>query len=161
VIEEMVDVGLKPNVKTYTTLIKGWARVSLPDRALKCFEEMKLAGLKPDEASYHCLVTSLLSRATVMEGSTYTGIISVCREMSENDLTVDLRTAVHWSRWLHKIERTGGALTEALQRIFPPDWNSLEFLGEPSSSISMGESDDYSDSDFSGDEDEDHNIDDS
>ncbi|KAL5216165.1 hypothetical protein ABZP36_007566 [Zizania latifolia] len=81
VIEKMVGVGLKPNVKTYTTLIKGWARVSLPDRALKCFEEMKLAGLKPDEAAYHCLVTSLLSRATVMEGSTYTGILNACREI--------------------------------------------------------------------------------
>lgn len=152
----MADVGLKPNLKTYTTLIKGWARASLPDRALKCFEEMKLAGLKPDEAAYHCLVTSLLSRATVMEGSTYTGILSVCREMFENDLTVDMRTAVHWSRWLHKIEMTGGALTEALQRIFPPDWNSLEVLGEVSDSVSTGDSDYSSDSDFSdGDENQD------
>ena len=157
-IQEMGDVGLKPNVKTYTTLIKGWARVSLPDRALKCFEEMKMAGLRPDEAAYHCLVTSLLSRATVMEGSTYTGILSVCREMYENDLTVDLRTAVHWSKWLHKIERTGGALTEALQRIFPPDWNSSENL-EASKSVSDGDSESCSDSDSS-DNDEDHGIDD-
>jgi leucine-rich PPR motif-containing protein len=153
VIEEMADIGLKPNLKTYTTLIKGWARASLPDTALKCFEEMKLAGLKPDEAAYHCLVTSLLSGASAMEGSTYTGILNVCREMFENDLTVDMRTAVHWSRWLHKIERTGGALTEALQRIFPPDWNSFEVLGEVPDSVSTGDSDYSSDSDFSdGDE---------
>lgn len=157
-IQEMADVGLKPNVKTYTTLIKGWSRVSLPDKALKCFEEMKMAGLKPDEAAYHCLVTSLLSRATVMEGSTYTGILIVCREMFENDLTVDLHTAVHWSKWLQKIERTGGALTEALQRIFPPDWNSSENL-EMSNSVSDGDSESCSDSDFS-DNDEDHNVDD-
>jgi leucine-rich PPR motif-containing protein len=160
VIEEMAGVGLKPNLKTYTTLIKGWARASLPDRALKCFEEMKLVGLKPDEAAYHCLVTSLLSRASVMEGSTYTGVLSVCREMFENDLTVDMRTAVHWSRWLHKIERTGGALTEALQRIFPPDWNSLEVLGEVSDSVNTGDSDYSSDSDMSDDGDENQDVDD-
>jgi leucine-rich PPR motif-containing protein len=144
----------------YTTLIKGWSRASLPDRALKCFEEMKLVGLKPDEAAYHCLVTSLLSRASVMEGSTYTGLLSFCREMFENDLTVDMRTAVHWSRWLHKIERTGGALTEALQRIFPPDWNSLEVLGEVSDSVNTGDSDYSSDSDLSDDGDENQDVDD-
>jgi leucine-rich PPR motif-containing protein len=77
--------------------------------------------------------------------------------MFENDLTVDMRTAVHWSKWLHKIERTGGALTEALQRIFPPDWNSSENL-EASSSVSDGDSESCSDSEFS-DNDEDHDDD--
>ena len=75
---------------------------------LKCFEEMKLAELTPVEAAYQCLVTSLLSRATVMEGSTYTRILSVCREIFEKDLAVDLRIAIHWLKWLHKIERTEG-----------------------------------------------------
>jgi pentatricopeptide repeat protein len=154
----MAELGLEPNIKTYTTLIKGWARVSLPDRALKCFEEMKVAGLKPDEAAYHCLVTSLLSRATAMEGCTYTGILSVCREMFENDLTVDMRTAVHWSKWLYKTERTGGALTEALQKIFPPDWNSLEDF-EGSRFLINEDSESCSYSDFSED-DEDNNVDD-
>jgi pentatricopeptide repeat protein len=153
----MAELGLEPNIKTYTTLIKGWARVSLPDRALKCFEEMKVAGLKPDEAAYHCLVTSLLSRATAMEGCTYTGILSICREMFENDLTVDMRTAVHWSKWLYKTERTGGALTEALQKIFPPDWNSLEDF-EGSRFLINEDSESCSYSDFS--EDEDNNVDD-
>ena len=65
---------------------------------------MKLAGLKPVEAAYQ----SLLSRATVMEGSTYTRILSVCREIFDKDLAVDLRIAIHWLKWLHKIERTEG-----------------------------------------------------
>lgn len=126
VIEEMEAAGVKPNVKTYTTLIRGWARASVPEKALHSFEEMKLAGLKPDKAAYHCLVTSLLSRATVAEDYICSGILRVCEEMVENDVTVDLDTAIHWSKCLGKIERTGGELTEALQRTFPPSWTSHE-----------------------------------
>ena len=122
-IQEMQAVGVKPNVKTYTTLIHGWARASLPEKALTCFDEMKLAGLKPDKAVYHCLMTSLLSRAQVAEAYVYSGILSICREMIESDLTIDMGTAVHWSKCLRKIERGGGELTEALQKTFPPDWN--------------------------------------
>ncbi|KAL0008103.1 hypothetical protein SO802_009605 [Lithocarpus litseifolius] len=123
-IKDMEALGVKPNVKTYTTLIHGWARASLPEKALKCFEQMKLAGLKPDKAVYHCLMTSLLSRATVAEAYIYSGVLSICREMIESGLTTDIGTAVHWSKCLCKIERTGGELTEALQKTFPPDWNS-------------------------------------
>lgn len=120
----MESVGVKPNVRTYTTLVRGWARTSLPEKALRCFEEMKLAGLKPDKAAYHCLMTSLLLRATVAEEYIYSGILGVCKEMVEHDLTVDMRTAIHWSKCLRKIERSGGELTEALQKTFPPDWSS-------------------------------------
>ncbi|KAM2516008.1 hypothetical protein ACFX1W_028187 [Malus domestica] len=127
----MEALGVKPNVKTYTTLIKGWARVSLPEKALRCFKEMKLAGLKPDRAVYHCLMTSLLSRATVAEVYIYTGLLSICKEMIESGLTidiVDMGTAVYWSRCLRKIETTGGELTEALQKTFPPNWSSFHTL---------------------------------
>lgn len=127
-IQEMQAFGIKPNVKTYTTLIHGWARASLPEKALKCFDEMKLAGLKPDKAVYHCLVTSLLSRAQVAEAYVYSGILSICREMIEFGFTVDMGTAVHWSKCLRKIERGGGELTEALQKTFPPDWNMSHSL---------------------------------
>jgi pentatricopeptide repeat protein len=123
-IKDMEALGVKPNVKTYTTLIHGWARASLPEKALRCFEQMKSAGLKPDKAVYHCLMTSLLSRATVAEAYIYSGVLSICREMVECGLTFDMGTAVHWSKCLRKIERTGGELTEALQKTFPPDWNS-------------------------------------
>lgn len=124
IMQEMEVVGVKPNVRTYTTLIHGWARASLPEKALKCFEEMKLAGLKPDKAVYHCLMTSLLSRATVAEEYMYTGIVTICSEMVKFGLTVDMGTAVHWSKCLRKIESTGGEITETLQKTFPPDWNS-------------------------------------
>ncbi|CAO2831526.1 unnamed protein product [Amaranthus hypochondriacus] len=121
----MKAVGVKPNVKTYTTLIHGWARASLPEKALTCFHDMKSAGLKPDKVVYHCLVTSLLSRATVAEEYICTGILSVSKEMIESGITVDMGTAVFWSKCLRKIERTGGVLTEALQKTFPPDWNAI------------------------------------
>ncbi|MQM08100.1 hypothetical protein Taro_040961 [Colocasia esculenta] len=125
-VEEMLSAGVKPNVKTYTTLIRGWARASLPEKALACFEEMKSAGMKPDKAAYHCLMTSLLSRATVAEEYICSGILNICREMIELNITVDMGTAIHWSKSLRKIERTGGELTEALQKTFPPAWNSQE-----------------------------------
>lgn len=115
---------MKPNVKTYTTLIHGWARASLPEKALSSFQEMKSSGLKPDKAVYHCLMTSLLTRATVAEAYIYSGLLSICREMIEAGTTVDMGTAVHWSKCLRKIERSGGELTEALQKTFPPDWSS-------------------------------------
>ncbi|KAD6796702.1 hypothetical protein E3N88_07598 [Mikania micrantha] len=127
-IKEMEAAGVKPNIKTYTTLIHGWARASLPEKALKCFEDMKLAGLKPDRAVYHCLMTSLLARASIAEDYIYSGIQQICVEMIEAGLTVDMGTAVHWARCLHKIERCGGDLTEALQKTFPPDWNSQNSL---------------------------------
>lgn len=123
-MEEMEGIGVKPNIKTYTTLINGWARGSLPEKALRCFDEMKSAGLKPDKAVYHCLMTALLSRATVAEEYIYSGILRICREMVESGFTVDMGSAVHWSKCMRKIERTGGELTEALQKTFPPDWNS-------------------------------------
>lgn len=120
--------GIKPNLKTYTTLIHGWARAAFPEKALKCFEEMKVAGWKPDGAVYHCLMTSLLSRATVTQSYVYSGLLSICKEMIESEITIDMGTAVHWSRYLRKIERTGGELTEALQKTFPPDWTSHNIL---------------------------------
>ncbi|KAL5193954.1 Pentatricopeptide repeat-containing protein, chloroplastic [Glycine soja] len=128
IIQEMEASGIKPNLKTYTTLINGWARASMPEKALSCFEEMKLAGFKPDKAVYHCLMTSLLSRATFAQSYVYSGLLSVCREMIESEMIVDMGTAVHWSRCLRKIERTGGELTEALQKTFPPDWTSHNVL---------------------------------
>ncbi|XP_057978869.1 pentatricopeptide repeat-containing protein At5g04810, chloroplastic isoform X2 [Malania oleifera] len=144
-IAEMEAVGVKPNVKTYTTLIHGWARASLPEKALRCFEEMKKAGLKPDKAVYHCLMTSLLSRATLAEEYICSGILCICREMVESELTVDMGTAVHWSRCLRKIERTGGKLTEALQKTFPPDWNSHNALHADSSTRDGDDNDAYND----------------
>lgn len=127
-IEEMDAFGVKPNVKTYTTLIRGWARASLPEKALKCFDDMKEAGLQPDKAVYHCLMTSLLARATVTEEYICTGILNIAGEMVESEITVDMGTAVHWSKCLRKIEGTGGEITEALQKTFPPDWNSHKNL---------------------------------
>lgn len=145
----MKSVGVKPNVKTYTTLINGWARASLPEKALSCFEEMKLSGLKPDRAVYHCLMTSLLSRATVAHGCIYPGILSVCREMVDCELTVDMGTAVHWSKCLLKIERTGGEITEALQKTFPPNWNVYN------NTLTNSNIDSDDESDISDDEDDD------
>ena len=165
-IQEMKAVGVKPNIKTYTTLIHGWARASLPEKALKCFEEIKSAGLQPDKAVYHCLMTSLLSRATVAEEYICSGILSVSREMLESGITVDMGTAVHWSKCLRKIERTGGELTEALQKTFPPDWNAFSngpITSEPD--VIESESDgvdtcyeDITDSEEENDDEADHNI---
>lgn len=147
-IHEMKASGVKPNVKTYTTLIHGWARASVPEKAMKCFNEMKLAGLKPDKAVYHCLMTSLLSRATIAEVYAHSGVLSICREMIEAGFTFDMGTAVHWSKCLHKIERGGGELTEALQRTFPPDWNLSHNLDENCDTDGDGEVDINRDDDY-------------
>ncbi|KAL0299126.1 UNVERIFIED_CONTAM: Pentatricopeptide repeat-containing protein, chloroplastic [Sesamum radiatum] len=160
-IEEMEAVGVKANVKTYTTLIHGWSRASLPEKALKCFEEMKQAGLNPDKAVYHCLMTSLLSRATIAEDYIYNGILNLCDEMVDYGLTVDMGTAVHWSKCLRKIERTGGSITEALQKTFPPDWNShktLNAISDVSDHEDGLEENNYDDSPFHSDTDGEDNT---
>lgn len=155
-LEEMALAGIKPNLKTYTTLISGWARASHPEKALQCFKDMKSAGYVPDRPAYHCLVTSLLSRATTSGEHIYNEIVNICKEMLENNLTVDLRTAAHWSRSLRNIERRGGKLTKALQKTFPPDWNSEEVRGVIYKSIGSDEEDsDGEISSFSEGEDED------
>lgn len=158
----MKRVGIKPNVKTYTTMIHGWSRASLPEKALKCFEEMKRSGLKPDKAVYHCLMTSLLSRATVAEYYIIAGINRVCEEMVESGLIVDMGTAVHWSKCLRKIERTGGDLTEALQKTFPPDWNSHRNLNAASDDTrnneELDDDDPFYDTDSDIDSDDDTNA---
>jgi len=156
IIQEMEASDIKPNLKTYTTLINGWARASMPEKALSCFEEMKLAGLKPDKAVYHCLVTSLLSRATFAQSYAYGGLLSICREMVESEMTVDMGTAVHWSRHLRKIERTGGELTQALQKTFPPDWTSHNVL-DVNSERETADLEIEEDEDENEDEDEDDN----
>ncbi|XP_020591471.1 pentatricopeptide repeat-containing protein At5g04810, chloroplastic-like [Phalaenopsis equestris] len=132
----MEAAGVKPNIKTFTTMIRGWARASLPEKALMYFDEMKRRGLKPDNAVYHCLMTSLLSRSTASE-YVFSGILSVCREMVDGELTVDMGTAVHWSKCLLKIERAGGELTEALQKTFPPAWNSSKLVFTRSDQIKI------------------------
>ncbi|KAK2999813.1 hypothetical protein RJ639_024263 [Escallonia herrerae] len=81
-MEETEFVRVNPNVKTYTTLIHGWACVSLLEKALRCFEQMKSAGLKPDKAVYHCLMTSLMSKASVDEEYIYSGILSPPEDVS-------------------------------------------------------------------------------
>jgi len=113
VLEEMTSFGMKPNIKTHTTLIHGWALASYPDRALTCFEEMKQAGLEPDQAVYHCLMTSLLSRAVVAQNCVYTGILRISKEMSDLGFSVDLETAIHWSKSLRRLEAVPGQLTNA------------------------------------------------
>ncbi|PKU60514.1 Pentatricopeptide repeat-containing protein [Dendrobium catenatum] len=153
----MEAAGVTANIKTYTTLIRGWARASLPEKALMCFEEMKRRGLKPDNAAYHCLMSSLLSRATVSEEFVYLGILSVCREMVDRELTVDMRTAVHWSKCLLKIERAGGELTQALQKTFPPAWSSSKFVCTSSDQIEIMEAGNknYYENNYSDDDDDD------
>ena len=64
-------------------------------------------------------MTSLLSKDYL-----YSGIEQICSEMVELGLTIDMGTAVHWARYLLKIERGGGDITQALQKTYPLDWNS-------------------------------------
>ncbi|KAJ7560039.1 hypothetical protein O6H91_04G111400 [Diphasiastrum complanatum] len=121
-VADMKRTGVEPNIKTYTTLVHGWASASYPEKALACYHEMKEAGLKPDKAIYHCLMTSLLSRAAVARETVHAGIKSIVSEMIDQGLSVDLATATHFQRYLYKAEGSSGELTELVQRIYPPDW---------------------------------------
>jgi pentatricopeptide repeat protein len=122
-MEQMKQMGVQPNLRTYTTLIHGWASASYPEKALACYDEMKAAGLKPDKALFHCIMTSLLSRAAVARETVFDGVLRVTSEMVDLGICVDLATVRHWQKYLVKAERWSGDLTQAVERIFPPDWN--------------------------------------
>jgi pentatricopeptide repeat protein len=119
-MEQMKQMGVQPNLRTYTTLIHGWASASYPEKALACYDEMKAAGLKPDKALFHCIMTSLLSRAAVARETVFDGVLRVTSEMVDLGICVDLATVRHWQKYLVKAERWSGDLTEAVERIFPP-----------------------------------------
>jgi pentatricopeptide repeat protein len=119
---EMTDVGVKPNILTYTTLVKGWASASFPEKAVLCFEQMKAGGIVPDYAVYHCLLNSLLSRASVARDSVVSSITSVCEEMAAQGFCVDMETALTWEKYLKRAEHYPGELTRAVEMVFPPDW---------------------------------------
>lgn len=119
-MEQMKQMGVQPNLRTYTTLIHGWASASYPEKALACYDEMKAAGLKPDKALFHCIMTSLLSRAAVARETVFDGVLRVTSEMVDLGICVDLATVRHWQKYLVKAERWSGDLTQAVERIFPP-----------------------------------------
>jgi pentatricopeptide repeat protein len=125
VVEQMKQQGVQPNLQTYTTLVHGWASASYPEKALVCYDEMKAAGMKPDKALYHCIMTSLLSRAAVARETVFDGVLRVTSEMVDQGICVDFATAKHWQRFLIKAERQPGDLTSAVEGIFPPGTNHL------------------------------------
>lgn len=129
-IEQMKQQGVQPNLQTYTTVVHGWASASYPEKALVCYDEMKAAGMKPDKPLYHCIMTSLLSRAAVARETVFDGVLRVTSEMVDQGICVDFATAKHWQRFLIKAERQPGDLTRAVEGIFPPGTNSfiLPFL---------------------------------
>jgi pentatricopeptide repeat protein len=137
-MEQMKQMGVQPNLRTYTTLIHGWASASYPEKALACYDEMKAAGLKPDKALFHCIMTSLLSRAAVARETVFDGVLRVTSEMVDLGICVDLATVRHWQKYLVKAERWSGDLTHAVERIFPPDWNpELEVRRKEDAAVSL------------------------
>jgi pentatricopeptide repeat protein len=137
-MEQMKQMRVQPNLRTYTTLIHGWASASYPEKALACYDEMKAAGLKPDKALFHCIMTSLLSRAAVARETVFDGVLRVTSEMVDLGICVDLATVRHWQKYLVKAERWSGDLTQAVERIFPPDWNpELEVRRKEDAAVSL------------------------
>jgi hypothetical protein len=78
---------------------------------------MKLVGLKPDEVASHCLVTSLPSRASVMEGSTHESWVSVEKSLKLIWLLICALLFTGWDGFT-RLRGREWALMEALQRIF-------------------------------------------
>lgn len=119
-LEQMKQQGVQPNLLTYTTLIHGWASASYPEKALACYDDMKATGLRPDKALYHCIMTSLLSRAAVARELVFDGVVRVTNEMVDQGICVDLATAKHWQKFLVKAERQPGELVSTVRKIYPP-----------------------------------------
>ncbi|XP_016479905.2 pentatricopeptide repeat-containing protein At1g04840-like [Nicotiana tabacum] len=65
----LVFSGLKEkDIRTWSIMIWGWAIHGHVDKALKCFEQMKLAGIKPDGVSFLAVLTGCSHAGRVDQG---------------------------------------------------------------------------------------------
>ncbi|MDC3321073.1 pentatricopeptide repeat-containing protein, partial [bacterium] len=53
----MRRAGVRPNDRTYNTLIQGWIELKRMDRAMDLFREMKRRKVRPDIVTYNLLIT--------------------------------------------------------------------------------------------------------
>ncbi|XP_009768191.1 pentatricopeptide repeat-containing protein At1g04840-like [Nicotiana tabacum] len=65
----LVFSGLKEkDIRTWSIMIWGWAIHGHVDKALRCFEQMRLAGIKPDEVSFLAVLTGCSHAGRVDQG---------------------------------------------------------------------------------------------
>ncbi|KAL0926716.1 hypothetical protein M5K25_002960 [Dendrobium thyrsiflorum] len=62
---EMMKWGIKPNLRTYATLVDGFARQRKMDEALRLFNEMLDRGLIPNSIVYNSLINCFLKQGSV------------------------------------------------------------------------------------------------
>jgi pentatricopeptide repeat protein len=53
----MRRAGVRPNDRTYNTLIQGWIELKRMDRAMDLFREMKRRKVRPDVVTYNLLIS--------------------------------------------------------------------------------------------------------
>ncbi|KAI8832366.1 hypothetical protein BC829DRAFT_494224 [Chytridium lagenaria] len=73
---EMLQHGVRPNVKTYTGLLHAYYRVGGLGRLLECLEDMKASGIRPDQHVYNILIRAYTLANKPLEAvSTYDEMI--------------------------------------------------------------------------------------
>jgi pentatricopeptide repeat protein len=67
--EDMVKRKLKPNRRTFNTLMKACQKIGDYDRAFQFFEELKREGLAPDVSTYNILIVACRDRLDYVVGT--------------------------------------------------------------------------------------------
>ena len=65
---DMMNLGIEPDVVTFTTLIKGWCKVGKMSVAMHVAKVMLKMGLYPDEYTYTPLIQGYCEQHDMMTG---------------------------------------------------------------------------------------------
>ncbi|XP_057873023.2 pentatricopeptide repeat-containing protein At4g30700-like [Cryptomeria japonica] len=68
---ELFDRMLERDVITWTAMIAGYAQNGFVEKALETFKQMQLAGVKPNSATFACVLCACSHAGLVDEGCTY------------------------------------------------------------------------------------------
>merc|ERR1719382_963256 len=67
-LQNMMEMGIEPDLITFSTLIKGYSHIGEVHKALALSRELKTRGLKCDEIMYNSLIDGCAKAGKVEEG---------------------------------------------------------------------------------------------
>ncbi|KAJ7568077.1 hypothetical protein O6H91_01G017900 [Diphasiastrum complanatum] len=65
------DNLVKPNLHSWTILMKAYAENGLTTKAIKCFHQMRLHGIQPDQVTFVCALNACACAAALEEGQDF------------------------------------------------------------------------------------------
>ena len=71
VLQQMIDKGVKPNIRTYTCLIRGHLFTGQWEEVVRRFKEMSARGIEPNDFTYGLLLDYLCKEGNCSEAQIF------------------------------------------------------------------------------------------